>query len=699
MSGKETLLGRDELRLETSVISARDEMVVALGALLSGDAEIVGAKAAALAKATASGAEVLPGFALTTAFVGSLVKAGGFENLPGSILEEVRDAWRLLSHGGSRPLIVRSSSTIEDGAASSMAGMFSSVLDVKTWDAFIAAVSEVVNSARVIDLQDAEGSAPMGILVQPLLDAGRGGVMFGVDPVSGERDRIVIVAVEGGPDALVAGEVEGQTFVLNRRGALISKTGQGSLLDRRERKALAHMARANARRFGGPQDIEWAIDQAGHLYLFQARPITAVSTQGSGPILGPGPVAETFPAPLTRLEIDLWLQPLKEGIALALRIAGAASIRQIERSPVVTAVGGRAAVDLELFGISPVRRSIWARLDPIPPARRMAAAWRVGRLRAALPALANSTVAKVDADLGRVPPLFELTDEQLLIILERTRPTLVSLHGFEVLAGLLETEREDQATGAALALRALALGRSEGFSSEHTIADHPEVLALTPPSISRPPQLPDLTRMTLECDAPDPCLGPREALRLRIRWVQELAARTARELGLRLRAAGSIKIPTDIAHLGMEELRALPTGGDAPDDLADRAAAPGPPLPAAFRLAADGTPVPVASSGSGSGAAGAGGGRGMGKVHQGREPHHGDVLVVRTLDPDLAPLLPLLGGLVAETGSVLSHLAILAREFRVPTVVGCSDALARFPEGTALIVDGSTGEVTEADPT
>ena len=70
------------------------------------------------------------------------------------------------------------------------------------------------------------------------------------------------------------------------------------------------------------------------------------------------------------------------------------------------------------------------------------------------------------------------------------------------------------------------------------------------------------------------------------------------------------------------------------------------------------------------------------------------VLVVRTLEPGLAGLLPRAAGLVAETGSVLSHLAILARELGVPTVVGVSDALERFPSGSTVIVDGSTGEVT-----
>jgi pyruvate,water dikinase len=67
--------------------------------------------------------------------------------------------------------------------------------------------------------------------------------------------------------------------------------------------------------------------------------------------------------------------------------------------------------------------------------------------------------------------------------------------------------------------------------------------------------------------------------------------------------------------------------------------------------------------------------------------------VVSTLDTGLAPYLGDLAGLVAETGSALSHLAILARELGVPCVVGYAGARERFAPGSALVVDGTTGEV------
>jgi phosphohistidine swiveling domain-containing protein len=90
---------------------------------------------------------------------------------------------------------------------------------------------------------------------------------------------------------------------------------------------------------------------------------------------------------------------------------------------------------------------------------------------------------------------------------------------------------------------------------------------------------------------------------------------------------------------------------------------------------------------------GAGGGSGTGPVHIGDDPPAGAVLVVPHLDPRLAAVVSRLGGLVAETGSPLSHLAILAREHGVPTVVGHAGATERYRPGQVLAVDGTIGAV------
>ncbi|HEX2316734.1 MAG TPA: PEP-utilizing enzyme, partial [Thermomonospora sp.] len=194
-------------------------------------------------------------------------------------------------------------------------------------------------------------------------------------------------------------------------------------------------------------------------------------------------------------------------------------------------------------------------------------------------------------------------------------------------------------------------------------------------------------------------LPPRESLRLRIRWVQELSARVAWAAGRRLHERGALARPELVRALRMPELEAVLQGGSLPADLERRPAPPHtPPLPAAFRLAGDRIVAEAAPSGDGARAAG--GGRGTGPAHSGDgTPPPGSVLVVRTLAPSLAVHLPTVAGLVAETGSPLSHLAILARELGVPTVVGVRGALDRFPPGTHLLVDGDSGRVEPLPPT
>jgi pyruvate,water dikinase len=199
-------------------------------------------------------------------------------------------------------------------------------------------------------------------------------------------------------------------------------------------------------------------------------------------------------------------------------------------------------------------------------------------------------------------------------------------------------------------------------------------------------------------DAPPPV---REALRLRARWLHELSARAAMELGRRLAAADRLGAARAVRALPLDDLRALVRGELAAVLVDDAERASPAPLPARFRLGDGGAVVAaddVRSRRGRGGALGAGGGRATGVVATAEQlPQPGAVLVVRTLDPRLAPLLPGLHGLVAETGSVLSHLAIVARELGVPTVVGLANALDRFPPGATVTVDGDRGDVVRHD--
>ena len=72
----------------------------------------------------------------------------------------------------------------------------------------------------------------------------------------------------------------------------------------------------------------------------------------------------------------------------------------------------------------------------------------------------------------------------------------------------------------------------------------------------------------------------------------------------------------------------------------------------------------------------------------------GDVLVTESTTEAFNILLPLLGGIVTDSGGLLSHSAIVAREYGIPGVVGTRTATWRIADGARVRVDGNKGEVT-----
>ncbi|WP_228081367.1 PEP/pyruvate-binding domain-containing protein [Streptomyces profundus] len=687
--------------------SADQLAVVALDTVPARDPKVVGGKAAHLSRAHASGLPVLPGFVLVTP-----------ELAPASAPRGVEQIKRACAELGAPALVVRSSAVGEDSEGSSMAGRFTSVLNVRGWPALRDAVHRVLGSGGENSaVENAAGGNPAGanpagregamaVLVQPMLKATVGGVVFGADPVAGRRDRIVVSAVAGGPEKLVDGSRQDMRYQLTRRGRLVgrepAKAPDARLLDRRRLRRLARLARRAERVGKAPQDLEFGFDSTDRLWLFQTRPITAMATAPArgARLLGPGPVAETFPAVLQPLEEDLWVEPMAHGLARALDIAGTVPRRVLRDCPAVLTVDGRAAADLRLLGtVGPPHPGLQF-LNPAPGARRAAAAWRTGRLRTALPLLALDLMADVDRELAGLPAPSELLTGQLINALCWGRSALVALHALESLAGALLSEgRGSTATGEALALLSERRARDAPRPSDDVrlIAENPVLLALLPPSLTPGAGLPEVARLTAAPRGVG-ALPPREGLRLRSRWVQEMQARVVRECAARWGAAGYENALVRASSLRWPELLAALDGGGPPGGDPRKPRPWAPELPAAFRLSPRGEPVPERLGDADGGeppGEGASGGFGKGVAWDGTgEPPPRAVLVVRSLDPALAPRLPGLAGLVAESGSALSHLAVLAREYRVPAAVGVPHAVERFPPGTELSVDGTTGTVT-----
>lgn len=526
--------------------------------------------------------------------------------------------------------------------------------------------------------------------------------------MTGRADRRVVTAVAGRPGALVSGEVDGSRYLLDEQAAVLEfDRNDGPAIDPSTLRRLVELADRCAEVLGRPQDVEWAIDEFGHVWLLQTRPVTS-ENRGvpAGPMYGPGPVAETFPEALTELERDLWVPPLRDGVRHAMLLTGSATPAQLTRTEIVVAVDGRVAIDLRLAGELEPRRTLAHRLNPLPAARQLRGAWRVGRLRAALPHLAERLLDRVDADLEAVPALDALTNRQLIALLYRGQGVLRSLHAHEILMGMLTEAGCGRLTGASVALRVLSEARNDGLDDTTILQRSPVVLALTGPAVRPATTLPRAT--------PPPDIGQnchpgsdagvlREALRLRTRWSQELTGRAAWLVGERLSEAGDLPEAAAIRHLSLDELEAVVTrrASTVRAVIAHHHHRWGEPLPACFQLSDVGRPIAIRRSNEAGGGTGAGGGVGSGPVtHDTIDPPKGSVLVSTTLAPDLGPILPRLNGVVAETGSVLSHLAILAREFGVPIVVGFAGATTTFGSGVVVTVDGGSGDVTvEEDPT
>ena len=71
----------------------------------------------------------------------------------------------------------------------------------------------------------------------------------------------------------------------------------------------------------------------------------------------------------------------------------------------------------------------------------------------------------------------------------------------------------------------------------------------------------------------------------------------------------------------------------------------------------------------------------------------GDVLVTASTEPPWTPLFATAAAIVTDTGGVLSHSAVVAREYRIPAVVGTGNATRTFQDGQLIEVDGNAGIV------
>lgn len=234
--------------------------------------------------------------------------------IPRPALETVRRLHASLRAEGAGAVAVRSSALREDEDARSAAGLFESVLGVSSDDALEHAIKAVwasLYAPRVIAYLRALGvtdRAALGVVVQALVPADAAGVMFTVNPLSGDDGELVVNAAYGLGGPVVDGRVSPDTvridkatrFVRDRvlgdkARALRFTTERGAheeavdpaeaarfVLDDRTVAALADLGMRVEAHFGDARDVEWALAN-GTLYLLQARPVTALKKPPTRP--------------------------------------------------------------------------------------------------------------------------------------------------------------------------------------------------------------------------------------------------------------------------------------------------------------------------------------------------------------------------------------------------------------------------------
>lgn len=174
---------------------------------------------------------------------------------------------------------VRSSAIAEDGANASWAGQFESFLNIVATNV-PTKVEECHNSAKARakayaqNLQD-DSLSEVAVVIQEMIQPEYAGVLFTKDPLTGE-DRLTTEYVEGLGEALVSGQADPMRISWKPGDKPDAPFDIAQLTD------LAQKAEAL---FGTPQDIEW-VWAKGKMWFVQARPITVTQETGDGYYIG-----------------------------------------------------------------------------------------------------------------------------------------------------------------------------------------------------------------------------------------------------------------------------------------------------------------------------------------------------------------------------------------------------------------------------
>jgi pyruvate,water dikinase len=332
----------------------QDDLVREFEQLSREDVDYAGGKGANLGEMSAAGLPVPPGFVVGAASYALFCDGGGLrdriqqrlasvdvddtaelesatkevramveaEPVPDEIADRIRDAYRKLA--GRRkdpPVAVRSSATAEDTEAASFAGMNETFLNVRGPEEVVDAVRRCWSSlfgARTVFYRAKQGfgqaDMDIAVVVQAQILSTRAGVMFTIDPASGDHDRLVIEGSLGLGESVVSGQVSPDRYLVDKQTMHIVKrevkrkelvieplpdggthtrelTGDEAMkpvLSDEEVLEVAELGVRDERHYGTPQDTEWAFDPDGRAWMLQSRPVTASGGDASTAVAEPG---------------------------------------------------------------------------------------------------------------------------------------------------------------------------------------------------------------------------------------------------------------------------------------------------------------------------------------------------------------------------------------------------------------------------
>jgi len=225
--------------------------------------------------------------------------------LPNDLAAAINQALKKVRSTSQRPqrFAVRSSGVDEDGERS-FAGQFQSFLDVPASEVATACMRVMASRfaeriCRYLDSGTPAEAAPMAVVVQPMIEAQASGVLYTRDPNNPAAEAMVLSAVTGSGENLVAGRDSGDRFVYDRNhpfglrashivprraGAtgkapdpmsrMPSGLRRGSgVVELALLRQLAEYGILLEKRFESPQDIEWCRDGEGNIWILQSRPL------------------------------------------------------------------------------------------------------------------------------------------------------------------------------------------------------------------------------------------------------------------------------------------------------------------------------------------------------------------------------------------------------------------------------------------